>query len=185
MEPHELQDKATEIQSLLPKLESSQLVLTHWRLDSATKARPKQLPPSDDWLHWLFMAGRGAGKTWSGANWIGLQAAMNPGYRCAVVAATQADVRRTCFEGESGLLNLIPLELLSGGKADKGYNKSQLEITFENGSVIQGFSAEKPDRLRGPQFHAAWCDELAAWQTMTQTGSSNNQREAWDMLHFG
>ena len=129
-----------------------------------------------------MLAGRGFGKTFAGANWIGLEAAKNPGSVCAVVAPTHQDLRRTCFEGESGLLAVIPSELLKGDGVEKGYNKSNLEILFANGSKIQGFSAEKPDRIRGGNFSAAWCDELAAWQGQTQTGTSNNMRESWDML---
>jgi len=99
-----------------------------------------------------------------------------------VVAATHNDVRRTCIEDPSGLLGVIPPILLEVGSRETGYNRSNLEITFANGSKIQGLSAEKPDRIRGGNFSAAWCDELAAWQGQTQTGTSNNMREAWDML---
>lgn len=93
-----------------------------------------------------------------------------------MVAPTQADLRKTIFEGDSGLLSVIPPECLLGGTRASSYNSSIFQITLWNESIIQGFSAEKPDRLRGPQFHRAWCDELAAWQRLQET---------WDMLQFG
>lgn len=92
------------------------------------------------------------------------------------MAPTQADLRKTIFEGDSGLLSVIPQACLLGGSRDSSYNSSIFQITLWNGSIIQGFSAEKPDRLRGPQFHRAWCDELAAWVRLQDT---------WDNLQFG
>ncbi len=122
-----------------------------------------------DWAVWLVLAGRGFGKTRLAAEEISFYALMNPEVRCAVVAATSNDLRKVCFEGESGLLKNIPAICI------KQYNKSLHSIELYNGSIIEGFSAEKPDRLRGPQFHIAWCDEIAAWR----------YSEAWDMLSFG
>lgn len=80
-----------------------------------------------------------------------------------------------CFEGESGLLACCPIEILKGASIDKAYNKSLAELHFANGSLVQGFSAEEPERLRGPQFHDFWADELAAW---------TKEQETWDMLMF-
>jgi predicted phage terminase large subunit-like protein len=79
------------------------------------------------------------------------------------------DVRGTCIEGESGLLNVIPEILIAD------YNKSLLEIKMTNGSLIKGISASEPDRFRGGQYHGAWLDELAAWDYL---------QEAWDMIQF-
>jgi predicted phage terminase large subunit-like protein len=79
------------------------------------------------------------------------------------------DVRGTCIEGESGLLNVIPEILIAD------YNKSLLEIKLTNGSLIKGISASEPDRFRGGQYHGAWLDELAAWDYL---------QEAWDMIQF-
>ena len=87
-----------------------------------------------------------------------------------LIAPTSSDIRGVCFEGESGLLNVIPRELISS------YNSSIAQIELKNGSLIRGFSAEEPSRLRGPQFHRVWCDELAAWQYVDET---------WDMMRFG
>lgn len=137
--------------------------LIAWRAAWLHTARPNQLPPAGDWRTWLIMAGRGFGKTRPGSEETGFLAATNPKWRLAVVAPTQGDVRRTCFEGESGLLEKVPEWFLLGGSRSKGYRASDMEIHFRNGSVIQGFSAEKGDRIRGPQFHWAWGDEYAAW----------------------
>lgn len=117
----------------------------------------------DDWFIWLMMAGRGAGKTRAGAEdawWYGY---MEPGCRYAVVAPTSQDCRKTCFEGESGLIVKCPPHLISN------WNRGELTLTFTNGSMFQGYSAEEPDRLRGPQHHRAWCDELAAWRYLDET----------------
>lgn len=86
-----------------------------------------------------------------------------------MAAPTWADVRDTCFEGESGLLAVLPQS------AVETYNRSLLELVLANGTRLKGFSADTPDRLRGPQHHAAWCDELAAWA----------YPDAWDQLQFG
>lgn len=127
------------------------------------------MTPEGDWAVWLWLAGRGFGKTRLAAEDIAFYALNNQEIRCAVVAATSNDLRKVCFEGESGLIKLIPPICI------KQYNKSLHLVELWNGSIIEGFSAEKPDRLRGPQFHRAWCDEVAAWR----------YAEAWDMLSFG
>ena len=134
------------------------------------KARPEQLPtPNDDWSVWLYLAGRGAGKTRTAAEWVAWQAIKNPNTRWAVVAATFGDVRDTCAEGESGLVSILRrYDVL------KHYNRSMGEMRLTNGSLIKMFSADEPDRLRGPQFHGAWCDELAAWR----------YPETYDQLQF-
>lgn len=133
-------------------------------------ARPEQLPPvSEPWDIWLYLAGRGAGKTRSAAEWIAEQARQRPGTRWAVVAATFGDARDTCVEGESGLLQALdPTEIHT-------WNRSLGELVLLNGSRFKLFSADEPERMRGPQHHGAWCDELAAWR----------RPEAWDQLVFG
>ena len=93
---------------------------------------------------------------------------------CAVVAPTGGDLRRVCFEGISGLLSCIPEDCYWKGNR-KSFNRSTYEIHLYNGSKIQGFAAIEPDRLRGAQFHRAWCDELAAWR----------YTDAFDQLMFG
>lgn len=133
-------------------------------------ARPSQLPPPGDWDTWLFQAGRGAGKTRAGAEWVTSLAFSNPGIRLHLVAPTAADARDVMVEGESGLRHVAPPWF----KAE--YEPSKRLVSWPNGSRASLFSAEEPDRLRGPQCHAAWCDELAAWQRCQET---------WDMLSFG
>lgn len=144
--------------------------LLNWRLRWLETARPKQLPPPGDWDTWLLLAGRGFGKTRIGAEDAGYFAAKTPGARIAVVAPTQNDCRTVCFEGESGLLDVIPEFFV------KSYSATTLELELINGATLFGKSAEKPDRLRGPQFHHAWCDEVASWQRLQDT---------WDNLLFG
>ena len=135
-----------------------------------TLARPEQLPTEEDWSVWLYLAGRGSGKTRTAAEWIVWQAVSKPKTRWAVIAATFADVRDTCAEGESGLIAILKrYEIM------ESYNRSMGEILLTNGSRIKLFSADEPDRLRGPQFHGAWCDELAAWR----------YTDTWDQLQFG
>jgi len=132
-------------------------------------ARPNQLTPDGDWLTWVILAGRGWGKTRTGAEdaaWYGMA---NPGSRIAVVAPTSADARDTCIEGDSGLLNVLPRE------AVQTWNRSLGELILVNGTRYKTFSADEPERLRGPQHHRAWADELAAWR----------YPEAWDQLMFG
>lgn len=145
------------------------LVALNARMSWLGLARPDQLPP-EDYFVWLLLAGRGSGKTRSGAEDIWFPASQSE-QRIAVVGPTSNDVRKTCFEGESGLLNVIPQELI------KQYNRSGAgELWLTSGSYFVGYSAEEPERLRGPQHHRAWCDELAAWRYLEET---------WDQLLFG
>lgn len=124
------------------------------------KARPNQLPPEGDWLTWLILAGRGFGKTRAGAEWALLMAALYPNSRGACIAPTFGDVRDTCFEGVSGVLACAP----PGVIAD--YNSGLSLIKFTNGAQLKGFSADIPNRLRGPQHHWAWGDEVSSWRYM-------------------
>jgi predicted phage terminase large subunit-like protein len=123
----------------------------------------------------LILAGRGWGKTRTGAQDLAVYALRNPDSQCAVVAPTHGDLRRVCFNGPSGLLSIIPKECFDRTKGVKGYSSSLSEIRLFNGSRITGYAAIDPDRLRGPQFHRAWCDELAAWR----------YAESFDQLMFG
>lgn len=137
--------------------------------DYVARARPNQLPPEGNWSVWLVMAGRGFGKTWTGAQWVRSNALATPS-RIALVGATAADVRDTMVEGQSGILNVSP-------DWDRPiYEPSKRRITWPNGSIATMFSAEEPERLRGPQHHIAWCDELGAW---------SNQQQTFDQLQFG
>lgn len=134
-------------------------------------ARPKQITPPGDWQSWMNLAGRGYGKTRVGAEDFFWYAFMNPRARLVVVAPTHGDVRDTVFEGESGLLEVIPHSLIPKG----GYVRTLSELTLVNGAFIKGFSATEPDRMRGPQFHRGWLDEFAAFD-------SNYQGCAQDVL---
>jgi len=134
-------------------------------------ARPEQLPNSkEDWSIYLYLAGRGAGKTRTAAEWLAWEATTQNDTRWAIVAPTFGDVRDVCAEGESGIINILRSY---GSLLD--YNRSQGPISLTNGSKIKLFSADEPDRLRGPQHHGAWCDELAAWR----------YPDTWDQLQFG
>ena len=137
-------------------------------------ARNKQVAPKGDWSVWLILAGRGWGKTRTGAQDIAGYAMSNPESRCGVVAPTQGDLRRVCFEGSSGLMSCIPKECLWSGEGS-AYNRTAMEIKLWNGSIIQGYAAIEPDRLRGSQFHRVWADELAAWR----------YPDAYDQMMFG
>jgi phage terminase large subunit-like protein len=138
-------------------------------------ARPNQLPPEDDFYMWLFLAGRGAGKTKSCAEDCFWFAISNPGVRTAVIAPRFADLKITCFEGDSGLVGaqgsnddkcVIPRFIQN--HPDFRYNRSTYEIMLPNGSSFTGFTSETPEALRGPQFHRIWFEELAAWKNMQE-----------------
>jgi len=136
-----------------------------------TIASDHQIPPKGDWWSiWLLLAGRGAGKTRCAAEWTWWAAWTQPKTRWLVSAPTSGDVRDVCFEGDSGLLNVMPTELIDF------YYKSLHEINLKNGSIIKGIPASEPERFRGPQFHGGWLDELAAWHYLD---------ESWNMLQFG
>jgi predicted phage terminase large subunit-like protein len=123
-----------------------------WRMKwLATKHKHQTLPPGDWWSIWLMLAGRGAGKTRTAAEQVGYWAWEEPGTRWLVAAPTSADVRATCFEGDSGLCSVIPPALVSD------YNKQHHELRLINGSLIKGIPASEPERFRGPQFHGGWC----------------------------
>lgn len=140
-------------------------------------ARYEQIPRFDPITSiWLYLAGRGAGKTRSTGEESWWECVNNPGIRWAVITPTYADLTRITFEGESGFKYTIPPEVLLGDKFETAYNKTAQKLTFKNGSIIQGYSSESPDRLRGPQHHGATCEELAAWV---------NMQETWDMLRMG
>lgn len=128
-----------------------------WAWES--EARPDQLPPAAAWFCWLIVAGRGWGKTRTGSEWLGRQASSIPGRHWAVIARTTDDVRATCIEGPSGLLVALGLP-----RDCPEYNRVHGTIRLPNGSVIHSYSAEKPDRLRGPNLSGAWADELATWR---------------------
>ena len=133
-------------------------------------ARPEQTSPEGDWSTWLYVAGRGAGKTRTAAEWVADKATSEV-CRIAIVAPTFPDARDVCIEGDSGLLSVVKRY-----RVLQNWNRSQGSMRLTNGSQIKIFSGEEPERLRGPQHHYAWVDELAA---------ITKAREAWDQLKFG
>ena len=137
--------------------------------DWSVWARPAQLPPPGDWRIWLLLAGRGFGKTRTGAELIRARVAASTARRLALVAPTAGDARNVMVEGESGILAISP-------PWDRPhYEPSKRRLTWPNGAIATLYSADEPERLRGPQHDATWCDELGSWR----------HPEAWDMLMFG
>lgn len=141
-------------------------------------ARPEQLEPDGNWWNtWFINAGRGFGKTRAGVEWVRSQVKKGK-RRIAAVAATNSDIERVMVHGESGFMSVC-------WKGDKTVNGKELgmpvwsptkrTLTWANGAKVEFYSAEEPERLRGPQFEAAWCDELAAWK---------RDEDTWDMLQF-
>lgn len=163
--PAEATRLAAEIDDVPLADEDAQAVIDDWSL----WARPSQLPPAGDWRVWLLLAGRGFGKTRSGAEWVRAQAESGAAARIALVAPTARDARLVMVEGESGLLKI------ASDRQRPVFEPSKRQLTWPNGAVATLYSADEPDRLRGPQFDAAWCDELAAWRYPA----------AWDMLMMG
>ncbi len=120
-------------------------------------AHEAQRPPLAPWSTWLLQGGRGAGKTRAGAEWLAERALAAARGRFAIVGATLHDVREVMINGPSGLRNLP-------GRARPSYEVSRRRLLWANGAEAYAFSAEEPERLRGPQFEAAWCDEFCTWR---------------------
>ncbi len=139
------------------------------------RALPPQYLPGAQPSIWLVLGGRGAGKTRLGAEWVNALAREMPPFgigragRIALVGETLGDVREVMIEGPSGIV--------ASAKADRPrYESSRRRLLWRSGAVAQAFSSEDPESLRGPQFGAAWCDELGKWRHPDAT---------WDMLQFG
>ncbi len=131
-------------------------------------ARPDQLPPPGNWNTWLILAGRGFGKTRTGAEWVRAQTETGRARRVALVARSLDEAQSVMIEGESGILNTSPPWHMPT------YEPSKRKLTWPNGARALTFSSHEPDQLRGPQFDAAWCDELASWQYPNQTWNNLN-----------
>ncbi|WP_103255785.1 DNA-packaging protein [Tabrizicola aquatica] len=138
-------------------------------------ALPHQLPPRGDWKTWVIMGGRGAGKTRAGSEWVRAQVeGPGPGdpgrsKRVALVGETVDQVREVMVMGESGILACSPPDRKPEWQA------TRQQLVWPNGAVAQVFSAHEPEAMRGPQFDAAWADELGKWK---------KGAEAWDQLQF-
>ncbi len=159
------EDQRNAVVGQLTNKDKSRL-LYHWPF----WARDNQLAPEGSWTYWLILAGRGFGKTRCGAEWVRDLVTRNLAGRIGLIAPTSADARDTMVEGESGLLNIFP------GRERPHYEPSKRQITFSNGAIGKLYSAEEPERLRGPQHDALWADELCAWKYAEM---------AWDMAMFG
>jgi len=138
-------------------------------------ALPHQLPPDGAWKTWVIMGGRGAGKTRAGSEWVRAEVEgakpLDPGRskRVALIGETIEQVREVMVFGESGILACSPKDRRPEWEA------SRKRLVWPNGAVAQVFSAHDPEGLRGPQFDAAWADELGKWKKAEET---------WDMLQF-
>lgn len=135
----------------------------YWRL----LGRPSQKPPAGDWTTWLLVGGRGSGKTRAGAEWI-RQLAAEGVAPIALVSETITEAAEVMVRGPSGIMS-VSLEherpILRGNT-----------LTWASGAEAMLLGASDPERFRGPQFAAAWCDELGKWP---------HAETAWDMLQFG
>jgi phage terminase large subunit-like protein len=146
-----------------------------FRTDFYGLAHAHQLPPAfansgAEWTTWLLLGGRGAGKTRAGAEWVRRLASADPKARIALIGETEHEAREVMVEGVSGLLAVHR----HGERPE--WLPSRRRLRWKNGAVAQLFTAEEPDALRGPQFSAAWMDELAKWRHAEAT---------YDMLQFG
>lgn len=151
------------IAELSPK--QAQALLRDW----AFWARPEQVPPEGRWRVWVYIGGRGTGKTRAGAELVSATVKRGAARRVALVGPTAADVRNVMVEGESGLLNIADPARRPYWEPSKG------RLTWPNSAIATIYSADRPDRFRGPQHDFAWCDELAAWRYPA----------AWDQLMLG
>ncbi|MBM3534464.1 MAG: ATP-binding protein [Alphaproteobacteria bacterium] len=147
----------------------SDLEAAHPMHDWRFWARKEQLPPQVPWETWLVLAGRGFGKTRTGAEWVRSEAESGRRRRIALVGPTLRDVRKTMVEGEAGIIGISPPWFRPL------FVKSELRLVWPNGAIADLYSAERPDRLRGPSHDAAWADELAAWKHLDET---------WDNLEL-
>ena len=166
---------------MLPEEERNEILagfdMDNLMWDWTVWSRPEQQAPKGDWSIWMYLAGRGAGKTRAAAEWVREEAKhTDTGQRrFALVARTAADVRDVIVEGESGIINV------SAPSERPLYEPSKRRLTWPNGNTATCFTADEPDSLRGPQFTHAWGDEVAAWrQTPDAAGMT-----AFDNLRVG
>jgi len=172
------------VKNALSQLSSEQL--EELKYDWNFWARPDQLEPSGDWNNWFICAGRGYGKTRAGVEWVRQQVKSGK-KRIAAIASTNSDILRVMIKGESGFLNVCH----KGDKNHRGkvigyphWSPTKRTLSWHKDgdhsnreiAIVEFFSSEEPERLRGPQYECAWADELAAW---------NNAEDTWDMAQFG
>lgn len=157
-------------QKFLASLSDSEALALYY--DWKQWARPEQIAPPGNWSNWLVLAGRGFGKTRTGAEWVRDNVENHPlktELRIALIAPTARDARKVMVEGESGILAVCP------PWNAPHFNPSLSQVTWKCGATATLYSAEEPDRARGPQHHLAWSDELASWEGP----------EMWDMIQMG
>jgi phage terminase large subunit-like protein len=133
------------------------------------RAHEGQRPPAGNWTTWLYKAGRGTGKSRAGVEWVRWRVEHCGKRRIALVAPTAADARDVIVEGEAGILAVCP------PWNRPLYEPSKRRLTWPNGAIATTYSADEPERLRGPQHEDAYCDEIGSWR----------YPDAWDMLMFG
>ncbi len=151
--------------------------------DFETLSHEYQRPPhranrGEDWTTWLILGGRGSGKTRAGAEWV-REVARDKHARIALIGETEHDAREVMVEGVSGLLAVHRRD------ERPQWIPTRRRLQWPNGAVAQVFSAEEPESLRGPQFTAAWCDELAKWRRVLGLGSTpvlNGDVAQWAMI---
>ena len=163
-----------QVEEFLGGLSENALLALPWMFEFWALAH--QLPPDGAWKTWVIMGGRGAGKTRAGAEWVRAEVEgagpLDPGRarRVALVGETLDQVRDVMILGDSGILACSPPD------RRPIWEVSKKRLIWPNGAQAQVFSAHEPDSLRGPQFDAAWVDELAKWKKGAAT---------WDQLQFG
>ena len=149
--------------------------------DFSTFAHAHQLPPARansgaDWTIWLLIGGRGAGKTRAGAEWVRSLTLADPKARIALIGETEHEAREVMVQGVSGVLAVHRHD------EKPEWNATRRLLQWPNGAVAQVFSAEDPDSLRGPQFSAAWLDELAKWRRADEAAPINAWRSPREPL---
>ena len=148
--------------------------------------RDWQQPPDGPWQFWIFLAGRGAGKTRAGAEWVRLKVRTLPRHsHIGLIAPTTDSARKVMVEGESGILKCCSrydIDSEGNGVGRPIYEPSKRRLMWANGTIATVYTAEEPERLRGPQHSALWCDELASWP---RSRLKDGATEAWDNAMFG
>ncbi len=156
--------RSRSVKTLVPLIADEEL--GDLRFDWDLWVHDQQRPPTGEWTTWLLMGGRGAGKTWAGAEWVRSLAAREIG-PIAIVGETIIEALQVMVRGESGILRVTPPD-------EKPIVRGQA-LLWPNGTEGLILGASDPERFRGPQFAAAWCDEIGKWP---------DAEAAWDMLQF-
>ena len=152
------------VKAILEELTDEEAVAFYYDWSGVWR-RDNQKPPPGQWAIWLSMAGRGFGKTRIGAEWI-IDGAKQGLKRMRIIARTAGDIRNTCVEGESGILECSPPGFLPH------WEPTKTKLTWPNGATALTFSADKPAKLRGPQSTRDWWDEVATWQQCREAVSN-------------